>query len=141
MSDYGKLVAELNHCSNGIVQCDGCSYAGKTWDWGCESALMADAAAAIEELQAEAKKWESCTYNEQKEAFKILQRCRELEAELEPKRGEWIWIQKANGGQYKGCSVCHAPIPTDSMLDYLDDEDCEFCYSCGAKMEVQDDPR
>lgn len=56
----------------------------------------------------------------------------------EPKRGEWIWMQKANGGQYKGCSVCHAPIPTDSMLDYLDDEDCEFCYSCGAKMEVQE---
>ena len=61
----------------------------------------------------------------------------ELQAQL-PKRGKWIWIQKENGGQYKGCSVCHAPIPTDSMLDYLDDEDCDFCYSCGAKMEVQE---
>lgn len=60
-----------------------------------------------------------------------------LQAQL-PKRGEWIWIQKENGGQYKGCSVCHAPIPTDSMLDYLDDEDCDFCYSCGAKMEVRE---
>ena len=75
--------------------------------------LISDAAAAIEALQAELKR-------------------------LEPKRGEWTWIQRANGGQYKGCSVCHAPMPTDSMLDYLDDEDCKFCYSCGAKMEVQD---
>lgn len=67
MSDYGKLVAELNHCSNGIVQCDGCSYAGKTWDWGCESALMADAAAAIERLQYQLEKYhERVVYLEEK---------------------------------------------------------------------------
>ena len=42
---------ELNRCSDGIVQCGGCSYAGKTWDWGCEAALMADAADAIENLE------------------------------------------------------------------------------------------
>jgi len=44
--------------------------------------VLYDAAAAIEALQAEAKKWESCTYNEQKEAFKYLQRCRELESKM-----------------------------------------------------------
>ena len=88
--------------------------------WG---KLMHDAAAAIEELEAEVTELKRVNL----EIFEDL-----------PKRGEWIWIQRANGGQYKGCSVCHAPMPTDSMLDYLDDEDCEFCYSCGAAMEVQE---
>ena len=59
MSDYKKLAEELKRCSNGIVHCDGCSYAGKTWDWGCEAAIMAAAAAAIEALQAELKRIEN----------------------------------------------------------------------------------
>ena len=86
--------------------------------------LLVDAAAAIEALQAEVAELKRVNM----EIFEDL-----------PKRGKWTWIQRANGGHYKGCSVCHAPMPTDSMLDYLDDEDCEFCYSCGAKMGVQDD--
>ena len=108
MSDFGKMAEALRRCSEHKCRCLECEF---LHDGVCS--LMTDAAAAIEELQAEVKR-------------------------LEPKRGEYIWIQKENGGQYKGCSICHAPIPTDSMLDYLDDEDCEFCYSCGAKMEVQD---
>ena len=108
--NYEELVKALRHCmtkEDGITICEPCPYYGKGIE--CENVLHTDAAAAIEELQAEVKR-------------------------LEPKRGEWTWIQRANGGQYKGCSICHAPMPTDSMLDYLDDEDCEFCYSCGAKM-------
>ena len=80
MSDYKKLVAELKQCSNGIVQCDGCSYAGKTWDWGCEAALMDDAAAAIEELQAEVDR--------------LTKENRELAAdrpEMEEVNGHWEW--------------------------------------------------
>ena len=91
---------------------------------------LRNAADAIEELQQIAYHYEQTANDYWKEAC-------EYKAQL-PKRGKWIWIQKENGGQYKGCSVCHAPIPTDSMLDYLDDEDCDFCYSCGAKMEVQE---
>jgi len=57
------------------------------------------------------------------------------------KHGEWIPFQRPNGGYYKGCSVCSSPIPTDSMLDYMDEIDNRFCYNCGAKMdgEEQDD--
>ena len=133
MMDCDKLVKALRHCmtkEDGITICEPCPYYGKGIE--CENVLHTDAAAAIEaligtvgDLQAIRERLE-----EENDALR-----------LEPKRGEWIWIQKANGGQYKGCSVCHAPIPTDSMLDYLDDEDCEFCYSCGAKMGGTDERR
>ena len=55
--------------------------------------------------------------------------------------GEWIEIERddvnpltGRRGVYVGCSECHAPIPTDSQLDYLDEADCEYCYCCGARM-------
>ena len=32
------------------------------------------------------------------------------------------------------CSVCGAPIPTDSRLDYISENDCHYCYDCGSKM-------
>ena len=122
MKDYTELVKALRSAST----------ISSAWE-----KLMLDAAAAIEALQDENKKLQE----ECKNLFTACSDCeylKKMRKELEPKRGKWIWVQKANGGQYKGCSVCHAPIPTDSMLDYLGDEDCEFCYSCGAKMEVQD---
>ena len=53
--------------------------------------------------------------------------------EAEPAvHGEWI-----DGG----CSNCGAYIPTDSFWDYISEKECEFCYSCGAKMDggVSDD--
>ena len=99
MSDYKELVEELRDADQS--------------NW---KRLSLDAAAAIESLQAEAKKWESCTHNEQKEAFKYLQRCRELEAELEPKRGEMVEVVRCkdcywkrvehfgNGKEYYDCS-------------------------------------
>ena len=61
----------------------------------------------------------------------------ELQAQL-PKRGEWITIRLNNGGSYTGCSCCEAPIPTDTMLDYIPESESKYCYSCGAKMEVQE---
>ncbi len=39
--------------------------------------------------------------------------------------GEWV-----NGK----CSICGACIPTDCAFDYLSEEDCCFCYACGADM-------
>ena len=125
MTDYSELVKALRCCAENFgcpIECPRYSPADEGVR-ACASRLEKDAAAAIEALQYEIRE--------------SMQKCAEC-GENEPKRGKWIWIQKENGGQYKGCSVCHAPIPTDSMLDYLDDEDCDFCYSCGAKMEVQD---
>lgn len=39
--------------------------------------------------------------------------------------GEWV-----NGK----CSNCGEYIPTDTRIDFVDEEDCVFCYSCGADM-------
>lgn len=60
-----------------------------------------------------------------------------LQAQL-PKRGKWITIRLNNGGSYTGCSCCEAPIPTDTMLDYIPESESKYCYSCGANMEVQE---
>ena len=32
------------------------------------------------------------------------------------------------------CSCCGASIPTDSQWDFIDEEDCNYCYNCGADM-------
>ena len=145
MKDYSKLVEALRcKATCDWTNCGNCKYADEDDNprgcWGTK--IYADAAAAIEALQAKQKKTVTQIFGEEQMAWEgrckdLMYQIADLQAQL-PKRGEWIWIQKENGGQYKGCSVCHAPIPTDSMLDYLDDEDCDFCYSCGAKMEVQD---
>lgn len=57
--------------------------------------------------------------------------------------GTWIEIRRndvnpitGRCGVYVGCSKCGAPLPTDSMLDFIDESDCKFCYNCGTKMEV-----
>ena len=54
MSDYEELVKALRHCmtkEDGITICEPCPYYGKGIE--CENVLHTDAAAAIEELQAE----------------------------------------------------------------------------------------
>ena len=43
--------------------------------------------------------------------------------------GEWV-----NGK----CSICGACVPTDCLLDLLDEEDNYFCYRCGADMRKKD---
>lgn len=68
----------------------------------------------------------------------IPEEMEEVETQL-PKRGKWITIRLNNGGSYTGCSCCEAPIPTDTMLDYIPESESKYCYSCGAKMtEVQE---
>lgn len=32
------------------------------------------------------------------------------------------------------CSNCGSYVPTDSCIDFIDEKDCNFCYSCGADM-------
>ena len=76
MTDYTKLVEALR-CKRD--DCEGCDLAffDKDEGWMCQFAAKDDdAAAAIEELQAEVER-------------------------LEPKRGEWIGRQN-----HKKCSVC-----------------------------------
>ena len=34
------------------------------------------------------------------------------------------------------CSNCGAYVPTDSRIDFIDEEDCKFCYECGASMRT-----
>lgn len=34
------------------------------------------------------------------------------------------------------CSNCGAYVPTDSRMDFIDENDCKFCYSCGAYMRT-----
>ena len=34
------------------------------------------------------------------------------------------------------CSNCGAYVPTDSRIDFISEEDCNFCYSCGASMRT-----
>lgn len=124
MTDYRELVEALRDCASGDGErCLKCTY-HKASNMPCDNALMTDAAAAIEALQYEIRE--------------SMQKCAECGAN-EPKRGKWITIRLNNGGSYTGCSCCEAPIPTDTMLDYIPESESKYCYSCGAKMEVQDD--
>ena len=124
MTDYKKLVNALR-CGEYRPECGSsdCPY----WSGlGCmDGQLMEDAAAAIEALETEIRE--------------SMQKCAECgDRMVEPKRGEWITIRLNNGGSYTGCSCCEAPIPTDTMLDYIPESESKYCYSCGAKMEVQE---
>lgn len=71
-----------------------------------------DAAAAIEALQAE-----------------LIRIYKQL-----PKRGEWIWDDKRC---IHVCSVCGSPKVRENMDRQIIKEQA-YCYSCGAKMEVQE---
>lgn len=37
------------------------------------------------------------------------------------------------------CTMCGYPIPTDSKYDFIDNDDCLFCYHCGAKMKGENE--
>ena len=128
MTDYSELVKALRCC--GDVGCHKCPYQKHIYEHFCWTMAMHDAAAAIEVLQAELGK-------EGKRVEHLLATVNELEDKM-PKRGEWVTIRLNNGGSYTGCSCCEAPIPTDTMLDYIPESESKYCYSCGAKMEVQD---
>ena len=133
MTDYTKLVKELRGCKY-IDYCKDCPrMAANGYVEICN--IKDDAAAAIEGLI-------ESVHIRDKHLDELNQYIWKLEAEvkqLEPKRGEWITIRLNNGGSYTGCSCCEAPIPTDTMLDYIPESESKYCYSCGAKMEVRDD--
>lgn len=63
------------------------------------------------------------------------------------KHGEWIRIEikgvinplTGENRTYTGCSCCGEPIPTDSILDCIEEEEVNFCFGCGAKMKGQEE--
>lgn len=125
MTDYTKLVKELRGCKY-IDYCKDCPrMAANGYVEICN--IKDDAAAAIEDLQAEVER-------------------------LEPKRGKWIIdgaytynLRELNGKAYEPvyrCSCCNRQTESYLRLDepkMPEDADFpEYCPHCGAKMEVQD---
>ena len=142
MTDYTELVKALRGLANGIWK-----NSEYTW-FGGEEKLFADAAAAIEDLQAEVRFWEAAVKG-QEDGIKVLQA---KVKRLEPKRGEWIVdgmytynLRELNGKAYEPvyrCSCCNRQMESYLRLDepkMPEDADFpEYCPHCGAKMEVQE---
>lgn len=99
MTDYTELVKALRYCSRSeVIACRQCEYYGKEWPIGCEEALMHDAAAAIEALQAQL-----------------------------PKRGKWIVhteVKNIYGGICVECPVCGDHFV---VLNVSDEKYCRSC--------------
>ena len=59
------------------------------------------------------------------------------------RHAKWVWVEvKFENGMkrgFTGCSRCHAPLPTDSMLDCMDESDMKFCYECGSLMDEKEE--
>lgn len=61
------------------------------------------------------------------------------------KHGEWVRLEikgiinplTGKNRTYTGCSCCGEPIPTDSILDIIPEEEVNFCFGCGAKMDKE----
>ena len=59
------------------------------------------------------------------------------------KHGKWVRLEikgiinplTGKNRTYTGCSCCGEPIPTDSILDIIPEEEVNFCFGCGAKMD------
>lgn len=121
MTDYTELVKALRLCQFGECGCGKCYYKELKGDWctednhpeffDCDDKLKLDAAAAIEDLQAQL-----------------------------PKLGEWVEENRRPRSSQFVCSECHRtaydPQPT---RDKAWRKRCRYAYcpNCVAKMEVQ----
>lgn len=135
MSKYEQLVKALR-CKALSKQCDSCKYGYHLCpDSECNDAchveqIYADAAAAIEELQAELAG--------SKDAIRILKHNLEMK---KPKRGEWIRVQEVDipGKMHPAAFKCMCSVCRN---EYLFPRIPRYCPDCGsmntAKMEVQD---
>ena len=115
MMDYSERVKSLRLCGSTRygIRCAYCPYNGH----GCHEKLCADAAAAIEELQARLG-----------EAENSVERWKDMFlTKYEPKHGEWIQCGEIGFPNWE-CSVCGG----HGRGDY------KRCPWCGAKMEVQE---
>ena len=108
MTDYTKLVEALRCCiPNPPEACEGCTY---NMGGVCNTTgMMADAAAAIEELQAQL-----------------------------PKRGEWVKNEDRCGWHCSYCKVDNYYAYSWSSETGQNEFQDNYCPNCGAKMEVQE---
>lgn len=148
MNKYDELVKALRYC---IVErpCSLCPRYEEGTE--CFAKLHRDAAAAIEELQAENETLHQ-HIQDLNEAFRAeSKRRQELENEPlqvgkagnkytlnEPKRGEWMLTDAFPHRVF--CSKCYKTyVPNDRWQIWVDNElPRNYCPNCGAKMEVQD---
>lgn len=128
MTDYTKLVEALRYCGN-FTEREGCDESCEYFnDMDCPNRIMSDAAAAIEELQAEIRE--------------SMQKCVECgDRMVEPKQGEMYFLEYDNPetGEYEQtyfqCSVCGKYF---YGIDECEAKHFNYCPNCGAKMEVQE---
>ena len=125
MTDYTGLVKALRIRSGNLCPGDICDRC-EAIHFLCSDKVMHDAAAAIEELQAELVG--------SKDAIRILKHNLEMK---KPKRGEWKETDMGwDGDTAWVCSVCGEPW---TLIDGTPKENnMNYCPNCGAKMEVQD---
>lgn len=101
MGDYTELVKALRYCvtsPNGFTDCNGCPKQGHGVD--CEDELHTDAAAAIEELEAEVKDLNEALKSESEarqnaEAKRYCCNCAHMDASMYDEA--WYGICKLNG--------------------------------------------
>lgn len=139
MTDYSELVKALRIHASVDIECYECAYHDDCCTNGNgHTKMMTDAAAAIEELQAEQKKTVTQIFCEEQHEWEeyctgLMNRIRELKAQL-PKRGEWIDSKERMRPDM--CSVCGCVYEADRFMDKIA---WNYCPNCGAKMEVQDE--
>ncbi len=151
MTDYKKLVKALR-CKRD--DCEGCDLAFFDNDegWMCQYAAKDDDAAdAIEALQAEnpivetvlvdkmrQQMEETACHCNVKENAELIARILDDDVDGKvfelPKRGQWIEESYNNQHNLYRCSVCGLEMLTNP--DYAKKH--KYCFSCGAKMEVQE---
>ena len=159
MTDYTKLVEALRYCGN-FTEREGCDESCEYFnDMDCPNRIMSDAAAAIEELQAEVD--EAKQHNTGLLNMKEITEDEMLEyirttpvGPLEPmlieqlhKQGKWVEDTTTYAGpglsNYK-CSLC-GKICGTWRRGLKPSELPNWCGNCGAdmraKMEVQDGKR
>lgn len=112
--NYEQLVKALRCCATCDCDSEKCKYIGLGMgeEVSCIMAITKDAAAAIEELQAQ--------------LMYATDAAKEI-AEKVPKRGKWELIDGVEPMRW-GCSRCK----------YLSWGTSNYCPRCGANMEVQD---
>lgn len=117
MPDYSKLIEALRYCADGSrMDCADCEYEPY---YNCTERLKKDAAAAIEELQAEVEKKEGLIN-------KALDDNADLEAEVDALKHD---IER------------YVQINTDqlSRIGYLQKRLCDWCAVCPPERRNPDD--
>ena len=128
-SNYEQLVKALR-CKGFCKDCETCRYLLGVDAYGCVircnyEEMESDAAAAIEELQAEV---ERLNKEIDKRIATEIDLSNRVDA-LEPKRGKWIGVSPfVDSVQCSECGYCI----------YSEELETPYCPWCGAKMEVQD---